>query len=195
MHLAESTAETEFLATGQGPWAELLESRGVDFSAWDMRGERPVPRAERLGLLGPDTLAVHLLDVTAADVDVLARSRTPVCVCPRSNATLHRRLPDIQSFVAAGLTVALGTDSLASAPSLDLFDEMSFVTQHYPGLRPEEILSMATVHAAKALARQDEGSIEPERKARLIYVDLEAASARSAASHLVSAPCAQVEWI
>ncbi len=195
LHLAESAAETEFLATGRGPWAALLESRGVDFSDWDMQGERPVPRAERLGLLGPDTLAVHLLDVTADEVDALARSRTRVCVCPRSNAALHRRLPDIQSFLAAGLTVALGTDSLASAPSLSLFEEMSFIAAHYPGVRPEEILSMATVHAAKALDRQDEGTIEPGRQARLIYVDLEAASAHAAASHLVSAPCEQVEWI
>jgi len=195
LHLAESAAETEFLSTGRGPWAALLESRNIDFSAWELGGERPVPRAERIGLLGPDTLAVHLLEVNATEVDALARSRTSVCVCPRSNALLHGKLPDIQGFLGAGLNVALGTDSLASVPSLSLFDEMSFVTEHYPALRPEVILSMVTVNAAKALARPDRGTIEPERKARLIYIDLEAASARSAASQLVSAACEQVEWL
>jgi aminodeoxyfutalosine deaminase len=195
LHLAESEAETEFLATGRGEWARLLESRGIDFSAWDLRGERPVPRAERLGLLGPDTVAVHVLDARASDLETLARSGTQVCVCPRSNMALHGKLPDIEGFLAAGLTVALGTDSVASASSLDLFGEMRFIAERYPGLRPEDILSMATVNGARALDRQYEGRIDPGYQTRLIYVGIEADSARSAASQLVSTPCEQVEWI
>jgi cytosine/adenosine deaminase-related metal-dependent hydrolase len=195
LHLAESEAETEFLATARGAWATLLASRGIDFSSWDLRGERPVPRAERLGLLGPDTVAVHALDVTADDVATLAHTGTSVCICPRSNAALHERLPDVDAFVAARVTVALGTDSLASTPSLDLFDEMAFIAEHYPALSPETILTMATVNGARALDRHDEGHIEPGNAARLIYVGLEAASARSAASQLVSTPPEQVAWI
>lgn len=195
LHLAESEAETEFLATGRGPWAELLESRGIDFSAWDLRGERPVARAERLGLLGPDTVAVHALDVSAAEVETLVRSGTMVCVCPRSNEALHGRRPDVRGYAAAGLTVALGTDSLASAPSLDLFDEMAFMAECYPSLRPEQILWMATVNGARALDRRREGTIKPGHAARLIYVGLEADSALSAASRLVSESPKQVTWI
>ena len=195
LHLAESDDESEFLATGRGAWAMLLQSRGIDFSSWDLRGERPVPRAERLGLLGPDTVAVHCLDVSADDVETLARMGTSVCVCPRSNLALHRKLPDVDTFLAAGLTVALGTDSLASAPSLDLFEEMAFVAEHFPSLPPETILSMTTVNGARALDRQGEGRIAQGNAARLVYVGLEAASARTAASQLVSTPPEQVEWI
>jgi aminodeoxyfutalosine deaminase len=195
LHLSESEAETEFLATGRGEWANLLESRDLDFSNWDLRGERPAARAERLGLLGPETLAVHLLDVTPAEVGVIAKSRTPVCVCPRSNMALHGKLPDIEAFVAAGLTVALGTDSLASAPSLDMFHEMSFVASKYPVLRPEAILSMATVNGAAALGMHDLGTISAGKRARLICVDLKADSAQAAASKLVSAEFQGVRWI
>jgi cytosine/adenosine deaminase-related metal-dependent hydrolase len=82
---AESDAETEFLSTGTGSWADLLRSRGIDFADWDLKSERPVARAERLGLLGTGTLAVHCLEVNLNDVNVLARSGASICVCARSN--------------------------------------------------------------------------------------------------------------
>ncbi|MBI5569606.1 MAG: amidohydrolase family protein [Desulfomonile tiedjei] len=195
IHLAESEAETEFLASGEGPWAELLESRNIPFRDWDLRTERPVARAERIGLLGPKTLAVHLLEVTDAEVTTLAESGTTVCVCPRSNLALHGRLPKIEAFLASGLTVALGTDSLASVPSLDMFDEMAFVTGRYPGLPPEAILGMAGINAAGALGMPGLGSIEPGQRARLIYVAIEAQSEASAAAKLVSKEFGQVKWL
>ncbi|MGB6067008.1 MAG: amidohydrolase family protein [Desulfomonilaceae bacterium] len=195
LHLAESEAETEFLATGQGDWSNLLESRGIEFSGWDLRDERPVARAERLGLLGPGTLAVHLLDVTPKEIETLCESGVRVCVCPRSNLSLHGKLPNIEAFLTAGLTVALGTDSLLSSPSLDMFDEMSFVASRYPALEPETILSMATANGATALGVPDPGTISAGNRARLIYVDLEANSSQIAASKLVSGEFQGVQWI
>lgn len=194
-HLAESAAETEFLTTGSGSWADLLGSRGIDFTDWDLRGERPVARAERLGLLGPGTLAVHCLDVVQAEVNALARSGASICVCPRSNRALHNRLPLIDAFLEAGINVALGTDSLASSPSLSLFDEMAFVTDHYPNLQPEIILATASQNGAKALKRRDLGSIRAGQRARLIFVGLEADSAEEAAQQLVSSRPTLVEWL
>jgi cytosine/adenosine deaminase-related metal-dependent hydrolase len=194
-HLAESEAETEFLFTGAGPWADLLSSRGIDFTDWDLRAERPVARAERLGLLGPETLAVHVLDVDETEADALARSGACVCVCPRSNLALHGRLPSVQTFLDAGINVALGTDSLASSPSLNLFEEMAFVAENYPDLQPESILAMASRNGAKALRRQDLGSIKPGQTTRLIYVELEANFAEEAARQLVSTRPTEVEWL
>lgn len=195
IHLAESEAETEFLATGQGVWAELLESRGIDFSKWGLINERPVVRAERLGLLGPGTLAVHLLNITAEDIRILAGTHTSVCVCPRSNLTLHDRLPDLKKMLSAGLNVVLGTDSLASAPTLSLFDEMAFIFQHYPELAPETVLSMATAGGAQVLGRLDFGHLWPGRLGRLIYVDLSVGPAALAAETLVSKQIQKVEWL
>lgn len=194
-HLAESGAETEFLSTGAGSWADLLRSRGIDFADWDLKSERPVARADRLGLLSPGTLAVHCLDVNRTDINVLARSGPSICVCARSNLALHGRLPLIEEFLDAGINVALGTDSLASSPSLNLFEEMAFVADNYPGLRPEVILGMASINGAKALTRSDLGSTKPGQTARLIFVELEADSAERAAQQLVSSRPTGVEWL
>jgi cytosine/adenosine deaminase-related metal-dependent hydrolase len=194
-HLAESDAETEFLSTGAGSWADLLRSRGIDFADWDLKSERPVARAERLGLLTPGTLAVHCLDVDRTDMNVLARSGASICVCARSNLALHGRLPLIEEFLDAGIKVALGTDSLASSPSLNLFEEMAFVADNYPGLRPEVILGMASINGAKALKRSDLGVIKPGQTAQLIFVELEADSAEGAAQQLVSSRPTGVEWL
>jgi cytosine/adenosine deaminase-related metal-dependent hydrolase len=194
-HLAESYAETEFLSTGAGSWANLLRSRGIDFADWDLKSEQPVARAERLGLLSPGTLAVHCLDVNRTDVNVLARSGASICVCARSNLALHGRLPVIEEFLDAGINVALGTDSLASSPSLNLFEEMAFVADNYPGLRPEVILGMASINGAMALRRSDLGSTRPGQTAQLIFVELEADSAEGAAQQLVSSRPIGVEWL
>jgi len=195
IHLAESEAETEFLECCNGPWAELLVSRGIDFDHWGIGAERPVQRAFRLGLLGPGTLAVHVLQVNTAEMSVLAETGTSVCLCPRSNFLLHGKFPDISGFLAAGLAPALGTDSLASTPSLSLFDEMAFVVERYPELSPDMLLAFATINAAKALGRPDLGTVEPGQRACLIYVDIAATSRQSAARELVAGKPNQVEWL
>lgn len=195
IHLAESEAETEFLACGRGLWADLLSFRGIDFGNWGIGGERPVQRALHLGLLGPRTVAVHLLDVNKAEISVLADTGTSICLCPRSNFLLHGRLPDIGGFLAAGLAPALGTDSLASTPSLSLFDEMAFVSDRYPELPPDSLLGFSTINAAKALGRLDLGTVEPGQRARLIYVAIAANSEKAAALELVAGQPARVEWL
>jgi aminodeoxyfutalosine deaminase len=195
IHLAESQAESEFLSTGDGAWADLLKSRGIDYSDWDLINETPVKRAERLGLLGPDTLAVHVLQIDKNDLAVLARTLTRICLCPRSNAILHKNLPDVPAFLDAGITPGLGTDSLASNSSLSLFDEMAFLAKAFPEIRPETILGMATCFGSDALGRPDLGRIQIGNKARLIYVNLDADSAEHAASQLVVNKPGQVDWL
>ncbi|MEW6140147.1 MAG: amidohydrolase family protein [Thermodesulfobacteriota bacterium] len=195
MHLAESEAETEFLATGRGLWADLLNFRGIDFGNWGIGGERPVQRALRFGLLGPRTVAVHLLEVSKAEISILADTGTAICLCPRSNFLLHGRLPNIGGFIAAGLNPALGTDSLASTPSLSLFDEMAFVSAEYPELPPDDLLAFSTINAAKAIGRSELGTVEPGQRARLIYVDIAAHSEKAAALELVACQPARIEWL
>jgi cytosine/adenosine deaminase-related metal-dependent hydrolase len=195
LHLAESVEETEFLATGKGPWADFLERSGMRFSHWDCWGRRPVELAGELGLLDQGTLAVHLLQAHSEDMTVLSRSGVNVCLCPRSNLNLHGMLPDIQGFLAAGVEPALGTDSLASVESLSIWDEMRFVAQRYQAIRPDMVLAMGTANGARALGRGDLGRIEPGATARLIYVEMEARTAAEAAERLVHLPPVRVEWL
>ena len=195
IHLAESEAEVEFLTTGEGEWLQFMGSRGHDCSRWGPWGERPVERAYRLGLLDSRTIAVHLLEITPDEMEILARTGTKICVCPRSNLALHGKLPNMEDFLQKGLNPAIGTDSLASVPSLDIFDEMSFIAANYPGLRPETIISLATTNVAHALSLRELGSLKPGQLGLMIYVDTDATTGRKAAEKLVSRNELQVKWL
>lgn len=155
IHLGESEAEVAFLANGTGAWADFLAERGVDFSGWGLSGCSPVRYLEQLGVLDDRTIAVHLLHADWRDLEILARHQVNVCLCCRSNEALHNRLPDIDAMEKAGLNICLGTDSLASTASLSMWDEMQFVANRYPLLRPEAILKMAIGNGRKALGGVD----------------------------------------
>ena len=170
IHLAESREETAFITSGRGAWAEFLTSRGIDFSNWALPSRSPVAYLEKLGILDERTLAVHILRTDDADLDLLRQRRTSVCLCPRSNQALHDRLPDIPAMLARGMRPCLGTDSLASTPSLDLFEEMAFVAAHYKSIEPAQVLQMATINGADALLQPGVGTIEPGFDARMVYV-------------------------
>nr|NJM04192.1 amidohydrolase family protein [Desulfobacula sp.] len=187
IHVAESEAESEFIFRGKGSWADFLTLRGIDYSAWDIGSKTPVAYLEDMGLLDPLTLAVHLLQATPTDMDILARSRVKVCVCPRSNYNLHGRLPDIGLMIQKGINPALGTDSLASCDSLDIWDEMAFIAQHYPGLDPRTLFSMATLNGARALGLEEvTGTLAQGKRADFIYRPLDAQTEKVVFERMVS---------
>ncbi|MFW6373027.1 MAG: amidohydrolase family protein [Thermodesulfobacteriota bacterium] len=186
LHLDESEDELEFLTTGKGPWADFLKERGIDFETWGLPAESPVAYADRLGLLDERTLAVHLIHSGINEFEVLRGRGARICLCPRSNAALHGRLPDLAGMLKAGLTPCLGTDSLASVDSLSLFDEMAFTARSYPEIAPETILSMATFYGAEALGLADRfGSLEPNRSAVFTYLPATATTSKDLLEQLV----------
>jgi aminodeoxyfutalosine deaminase len=171
IHVAESDVEMDFIAGAASRWPDFLAARGIDARSWPVGGKTPVAYLNALGVLGQDTLGVHLLQVTDTDLDILAKTRTRICLCPRSNQNLHGRLPDIQGLLKKGLAPALGTDSLASCDSLSIFDEMAFVRQHYPDIAPADILAMATKNGAGALGLgRHYGTLDPGRQSHFIYL-------------------------
>ena len=187
IHVAESEAESEFIFRGKGPWADFLTQRGIDYRSWGLGSKTPVAYLDGMGILDPLTLAVHLLHVSPKDMDILASSRVKVCVCPRSNHNLHGMLPDIERMLQKGLVPALGTDSLASCDSLDIWDEMAFIAHHYPGLDPRTIFSMATLNGAKALGLDHvTGTIAKGKRADVIYRPMDAKTENEIFERMVS---------
>lgn len=173
IHLAESDAESQFISGKKGEWGGFLASRGIDTDLWPIGSESPVQYLDHLGVLDSSTLAVHLLNIDSLDLEILARTRTRICLCPRSNYNLHKRLPEIGKLLEKKLAPALGTDSLASCDSLSIFDEMGFVRHHYPKIDPGQILSMATINGARALGISHlTGTLDKGKNAAFIYVDL-----------------------
>jgi cytosine/adenosine deaminase-related metal-dependent hydrolase len=103
------------------------------------------------GALSPQTLLIHGVQVDAADVARIASSGASVVLCPRSNAHLGVGIAPVGLYKAAGVPLALGTDSLASNDSLSLWDELAFARSVYPEFSPRELLHIATCGGAQVL--------------------------------------------
>lgn len=187
IHVAESEDEIEFLTTGEGPWSRFLTQRGINYSSWEIPCKSPVEYLDTLGVLDAMTIAVHVLHLSDPDIELLLKNNVIPCLCPRSNVRLHDRLPDIERMIKNGLQPALGTDSPASCPSLNLFDEMAFISDHYPGIAPGKILEMATINGARALGfEQSAGTIEKGKVSSFIYLPIQAKTANTLLEQIVS---------
>ena len=169
LHLAESPEEARFLAAGDGPWSGFLASRGLGHVAFAPAHKSPVRYADSLGVLHPRLVAAHAVQVDAADRGVLAERGVHVVLCPRSNASLGVGQADVPALVAAGVRLALGSDSLASAPSLDVLEDAVLLHRQFSALEPGAILRMATRGGAEALGFSDLGTIAPGQRAALAY--------------------------
>ena len=153
IHLAESPDEVRFLADGSGPLADILRAA----VGWNPQAEpppacSPVAALAGKGLLDRGNLAIHGVQVDAEDIDLLAKSGCAVVLCPRSNHRLDVGQAPLAAYLRAGVPLALGTDSLASAPSLSLWDELAFAASRFAGeAAPAILLAMATRGGAQAL--------------------------------------------
>jgi cytosine/adenosine deaminase-related metal-dependent hydrolase len=175
IHVAESEAEETLLQGGSGPFRELFRERGMWDDDWQAPGHTPVAQLDRLGVLTPRSLAVHCVRLSQRDHSKLQARGVHVVTCPRSNERLGVGEAPIPALLGSGIPVALGTDSLASAPDLDLLSEMAALRRVHPQLAPAAVLRMATLNGAAALGVADRlGSIEPGKLARLIVIPLEA---------------------
>jgi aminodeoxyfutalosine deaminase len=186
IHLCESEDEDEFIKTGKGDWALFLKERGIDFNNWNLPAKSPVVHLENSKILNSKTIAVHMITADKKDYEILKKHNVSVCLCTRSNKNIHKRLPDINSMIKAGINLCLGTDSLASVDSLNIFDEMSFIFKNFPAIAPEKIFEMASINGAKALGFEEKlGSLEKGKKASFFYVPIKAKNVSSVMERIV----------
>ncbi|ETR74414.1 MAG: Amidohydrolase [Candidatus Magnetoglobus multicellularis str. Araruama] len=186
IHVAESDVEMTFITQASGNWADFLTSRGVDYSQWGLPQLSPVRHLERIGLLDHNTLLVHLLNIDKHDLTIVKKHHCPVCICPRSNVNLHQRLPNVNQMIDSGLTVCLGTDSLASVASLSIWDEMKYLATHCPNISPTQILAMATTSGARALGIDNQlGRLAAGYNSAFLFVPVDGNSPETIASQLV----------
>jgi cytosine/adenosine deaminase-related metal-dependent hydrolase len=168
IHLAESPAELELLATRTGPFVSFLRQLGV----WD-------PAAITAGLtdfLVTHPFAVHprlYVHCNYLPPDTAFDGTQSIVYCPRTHAAFGHPPHPFREFLARGARVCLGTDSLASNPDLDILAEARFVRERYPDFPGDSLLRMVTLAGAEALGWADEaGSLEPGKSADLVTVPL-----------------------
>ena len=173
-HLSESEAELEYLLTGQGPWESLGEYLVPPL------GGPAIPALAETGALAPGTVAAHCVHVTPEDIALLASRGVGVAHCPRSNALLGCGVAPLAALRDAGVPVAIATDSPASTPSFDMFDELraAVMLARARERRPDALLAtdaleLATLGGASVLGLEDEiGSLTPGKRADLTVLSL-----------------------
>jgi cytosine/adenosine deaminase-related metal-dependent hydrolase len=173
-HLAESAAEQQWVRDGSGPWQEYAHLLGPPIGTTGIR-----MLAER-GLLHERVVAAHCVHVDEEEIALLADSGAGVAHCPRSNALLGCGIAPLRALLDAGVRVGLGTDSPASTPSFNIFEELRTALyvarareQRGDALSASEALELATLGSARALHLEDEvGSLAPGKRADLAVVSL-----------------------
>jgi cytosine/adenosine deaminase-related metal-dependent hydrolase len=173
-HLNESADELAWLSSGTGPWKALAVELPPPLGESGIRG------LARRGLLSQRMVAAHCVKVDAEEISLLAENDVAVVHCPRSNAVLGCGIAPLAELRAAGLRVGLGTDSPASAPSFDMFDEMRTALyaarardERPDALSAADTLELATLGSARALGLDGEiGSISPGKQADLTVLSL-----------------------
>jgi cytosine/adenosine deaminase-related metal-dependent hydrolase len=106
------------------------------------------------GLINQDCIVAHLNELDDRDLELLGGTKwrnLQIVHCPKSHRFLHHRRFPLEALMERGLNICLGTDSLASNDSLDLFSEMRTAKKVYPTLSARDLLEMVTVRPARAL--------------------------------------------
>jgi cytosine/adenosine deaminase-related metal-dependent hydrolase len=162
-HLSESASEYEMFAAGKGELFDFLSKMGRSMTDC---GQRSPFRALALsGLLPKDALLVHMNELDEADLKILEGDEwrsLSIVHCPKSSRFLHHRLFPMKPLRERCFNVCLGTDSLASNDSLNLFSEMRMAARNHGFLSAKELVEMVTVNPARAIGlEQSLGQIRP----------------------------------
>ncbi len=173
-HFAESPAEREWLVDGAGDWSPL-----AGFLV-PPPGETGIRLLAAEGLLSSNLVAAHCVHADDEEIELLATHGVGVAHCPRSNGYLGCGVAPLEELRAAGVAVSIATDSPASTPSLDMFEEIrsAIIGARSRAGRPDvlsaaEALELATLGGARVLGMADRiGSLVPGKQADLVVISL-----------------------
>lgn len=165
-HLAETPDERAFLRDHAGPFQELWQRLGRWQEPVDTYRGGPIDFAHAIGLLDRPTLLAHVNYCDDRELDLLARGRASVVYCPRTHAYFGHPPHRWREMIARGINVALGTDSCASSPDLNLVDELRLLHQIASDVPADQLWKLATLHGAAALEWSHEiGTLTPGKSA------------------------------
>lgn len=164
IHLAESSAEMKLVRMRIGPFRPFLQEMGV----WEPDGL--IDRPEEWLRTHPDlrSLVVH---GNYLDGDTPLSANQSLVVCPRTHSAFGHPPHPFREFLARGVNVCVGTDSLASNPDLDVLAELGELHRRYPEVPTATLLRMGTINGAEALGFGDVcGTLEPGKSADFVVL-------------------------
>lgn len=176
LHLAETAAEAEFTRHLSGPIRKYFKRHRV----WDRHvpcpGLSPAEYAADTGVLRPDTVLAHVNYVTDEEIDRIAASGAHVAYCPRTHEAFGHPPHPFRRMLERGVNVCVGTDSLASNPSLSVLEELRFLRGQYPELPAALLIEMGSTRSARALGMDAAvGQVAPGFRADLTAIPLDPA--------------------
>jgi cytosine/adenosine deaminase-related metal-dependent hydrolase len=172
IHIAESESEQLLVVEARGPFADALVKRGIRV---EERARTPIQLLRGLRVLDAQPLLIHCVRANATDLHAIRASGSAVVHCPASNAKLGHGVAPLTAFLDAGITVGLGSDSVAANNRMDILEEawLACLQQRTVVHRPDAVpaaraLRLATIDGARALGLDAEvGSLEPGKSADL----------------------------
>jgi len=155
-HLSETEEEVLMFKEASGSLYDFLRHLGRNMS--DTGGKTPLAYLMHANVLPKGALLSHMNFLSASDFDLLALrgSSFHVVHCPRTHAYFERPRFEYERLRATGISISIGTDSLASNQSLNLFEEMRMFASQFPAVPPQEILEMVTTNPAGTIGRRRE---------------------------------------
>lgn len=182
VHIAESEVERALVERGEGIFADGQRKRGLEVRP---RARSSMALIARHGILDAGALLIHCVRLDAEDVRLVAASGCGVAHCPASNAKLGNGVAPLVELLEAGVTIGLGSDSVASNNRMDLLAEgraalLAQRARHarHDALCARDVLRFATLGGARALGLDAEiGSLEVGKSADLAAFPLESCAA------------------
>jgi cytosine/adenosine deaminase-related metal-dependent hydrolase len=171
-HLAETESERQYMLHRLGLLVEYRRRQGAPPSPEDTFRGTPIAYASQVGLLDCPALLLHASRIDDDDIHLLSRGKATVVYCPRANKFWGRGPHRYADMIAAGINVALGTETMAANVNLDMIDEMRQL--RFEGkVDVNTILRTATVNPAKALGWDDRiGTLTAGKQADWVAVEL-----------------------
>ena len=184
--------------TGLGIHIHVHETQHEVDDSLRQYGLRPLERLDHLGILGPQTLAVHAVALNDKDIALMSHNNMHVAHCPAANLKLGSGIARTAAIHKAGINIGIGTDGAAGNNRLDLLSEMRLAallakgTERDPSLFPaHSLIYMATLGGARALGLQEQiGSLTIGKRADLCAIALDnlaTAPVFDPASHIINA--------
>lgn len=179
IHIAESEAERQLVVEGGGAFASALRQRGFRVAP---RARSAISLLSTLGVLDVAPLLIHCVHIDERDIEAIAASHSSVAHCPASNAKLGHGVAPLAELLHAGVTVGLGSDSMASNNRMNILEEarLALLTQR-ARLRTSErpdaasVLELATIGGARAIGIDElVGSLAVGKQADLAAFALDA---------------------
>ena len=182
IHAEESKYEKDFIRDGSGKISDFVNKFNLDTAPEKGKWNDTIEYLDSMDFLTPMTHLVHLTHIDERYFPLLERKRVGIVLCPRSNFLLNNGAFPFRSSLKYNLKMGLGTDSLASNYSLDMFEEMRALKRLIPSdaYSPSElnkkILRIATIGGAEVLGIDNEtGSLSVGKSADIIAVKINSA--------------------